>query len=118
MELFQYIAEGIGAIGIIVIVYGVIVGFVELVRLELRRFHGTDIWQKRNVVRQDVGYYILLGLEFLIAADIVHTVPRPTLQELAVLGAIVVIRTVISYFLEREMDRFQRYRSQRNEADD
>jgi uncharacterized membrane protein len=44
-----------------------------------------------------------LGLEFLIAADIIRTIIRPTLEELAILGGIVVIRTVISYFLGKEI---------------
>jgi len=44
-----------------------------------------------------------MGLEFLIIADMIRTVINPTLQELAVLGSIVVIRTIVSYFLDREM---------------
>ncbi len=43
------------------------------------------------------------ALEFLIAADIVSTISHPTLQEVAVLGSIVALRTVISFFLNREM---------------
>lgn len=108
-DLLQHVAEGVGAIGLLVIVYGVIVGTVELVRLELTRGRKKDICRQLNTIRQDLGYYILLGLEFLIAADIIHTVPRPTMQELYVLGAIVGVRTVISYFLDREMRTFDRY---------
>ena len=50
-----------------------------------------------------LGYYLLLGLEFLIAADIINTLVRPTPQDLLVLGAIVAIRTVISYSLNTEL---------------
>ena len=46
---------------------------------------------------------LLMGLEFMIGADIVRTLIRPSLQELAVLGSMVAIRTVISFFLNKEM---------------
>lgn len=50
-----------------------------------------------------LGYYLLLGLEFLIAADIVDTLMKPELRELIVLGAIVAIRTIISFSLNAEL---------------
>ena len=49
------------------------------------------------------GSYGLLGLEFLIASDILKTVLEPTLNELAILGGIVVLRTILSVFLNREI---------------
>jgi uncharacterized membrane protein len=48
-------------------------------------------------------------LEFLIAADIIHTIVEPTLKELAILGGIVVIRTIISFFLGRELGNGAKY---------
>jgi uncharacterized membrane protein len=54
--------------------------------------------------RNDFGRAILLGLEFLVAADIVGTVAiGPTLQDLAVLGLLVLIRTFLSFSLEVEI---------------
>jgi uncharacterized membrane protein len=54
--------------------------------------------------RADVGRGILLGLEFLVAADIIATVAiEPTLQSLAVLACIVAIRTFLSLSLEVEI---------------
>ncbi len=103
MEVIAWIAWGTGIIGVGVLAWGVLVGVVELIKLELHRIRGRDIAHERAVVRQDLGYYILLSLEFLIAADIMHTIRHPTLQDLAVLGTIVVIRTVISYYLTHEM---------------
>ena len=49
------------------------------------------------------GSYLLLGLEFLIAADITQTVFKPTLTDATILGGIVVIWTVVSYFLNRDI---------------
>jgi uncharacterized membrane protein len=55
--------------------------------------------------RQRLGRAIVLGLEFLVAADILRTVRAvPTLREVAVLGAIVLIRTVLSFSLEVELE--------------
>jgi len=55
--------------------------------------------------RSSFGRAILLGLEFLIAADIINTVAvRPTLESVAVLGGIVLIRTFLSFSLELEID--------------
>jgi len=103
MDIVGWVAWVTGLIGVAVLAWGVIVGLVELARLEVHRIKGRDIAHERAVVRQDLGYYILLGLEFMIAADIMHTIRNPTLQELAVLGGIVAIRTVISYFVTQEM---------------
>jgi uncharacterized membrane protein len=103
MEAIGWLAWGAGFVGVAVLTWGVLVGLVELARLEVHRMRGTEIAHERAVVRQDLGYYILLGLEFLIAADIMRTILHPSLQELAVLGAIVAIRTVIGHFLTQEM---------------
>ena len=53
--------------------------------------------------RADFGSYLLLGLEFLIASDILKTVVDPTLDELAILGGVVIVRTVLSVFLNKEI---------------
>lgn len=55
-------------------------------------------------LRADLGRAILLGLELLVIADIIGTVAiEPTLQNLAVLGVIVAIRTLLSFTLELEV---------------
>lgn len=54
-------------------------------------------------IRSFFGSYILLSLEILIAADIVHSIINPSFQDLINLGAMVVIRTVMAYFLHKEM---------------
>jgi uncharacterized membrane protein len=103
MEVVSAISLGIGVIGVAVIVWGSLVSLVELCRVELKRLSGTVSCQNRNFVRQHYGFYLLMGLEYMIGADIVRTLVRPTLQELAILGSLVAIRTVTSFFLNREM---------------
>ena len=58
-------------------------------------------------LRAVFGTYLLLGLEFLIASDILKTVLEPTLNELAILGGIVVLRTVLSVFLNKEIKELE-----------
>ena len=56
-------------------------------------------------MRRQLSSYLLLGLEVMIAGDIIGTIIHPTLQEMAVLGSIVAVRTIISFFLNREIEK-------------
>ena len=109
MHTLNQLSFGIGVIGVAVILWGIVLGLAGLVRLEYARFRGKDILALREFLRHDLAYYLLLGLEFLVAADIVHTILSPNLEELAVLGAIVAIRTVISVSLNWELTQAQKY---------
>jgi uncharacterized membrane protein len=51
-----------------------------------------------------LGNYILIGLEFMIVSDIIHSFLKPDMESLYLLGAIVVIRTAISFFLGKELE--------------
>jgi uncharacterized membrane protein len=93
----------VSLLGVLVIVFGVLRGMLWFVRLEVAAVRGGEVEDERRKLRQVLGYYLLLGLEFLIAADIIDTLMKPTTQDLVVLGAIVVIRTVISYSLNSEL---------------
>src|SRR6266403_464358 len=103
MEYLHHTSLGIGVLGVLVIVYGVACGVVCFVRAEYRASQGADVEDDRKRLRHVLGYYLLLGLEFLIAADIIDTLMKPSVQDLIVLGAIVLIRTVISYSLNAEL---------------
>jgi len=106
-QVIDYITLVIASIGGLVVIYGVIVGFIKLVKAEWQSFKAKQIKTRATFenIRYDIGFHLLLGLEFLIAADIVRTIIRPNLEELAILAGLVVIRTVISYFLDREINR-------------
>jgi len=88
IDLLLYISFGIAIIGVSVIIWGVLVVFLRLLRLEFTCFQGGKIAHGREALRPQLGSYLLLGLEFLIAADIVHTIFNPTLEEVAVLGGV------------------------------
>jgi len=107
--LVEHISLVIGVIGLTVILWGVLLGVLRLLRLEWASLSGRNILVEREDLRHHLGYYLLLGLEFLIAADIIHTVLTPTLADLAILGAIVAIRTVISFSINWELRQARRH---------
>jgi len=102
-KLVKLLALGTGIIGVIVIIWGVIKALIELIKLEILKLKGSSICTKRINLRHHLGSYLLLGLDFLVAADIIRTILHTNLEELAVLGAIVGIRTLLSFFLNLEM---------------
>lgn len=96
VELVGRIIDGVG---VIVIVLGL---SVATLRYALK---GRTAPQAYRQFRQDIGRGILLGLEFLVAADIIRTVAvTPTLSGVLVLGLIVLIRTFLSMALEVELE--------------
>ncbi len=104
MQILEYIALTIGVVGAGVITWGVILAVLELIRLEYKRFRRENICRPRELVRNHLGSYLLLGIEFLIAADIIRTIISPNLEAILVLGVVVAIRTVLGYFLDKELD--------------
>src|SRR3989475_9101487 len=103
MYYLHHASFGIGVLGVLVIVFGVLCGLVRFARAEFFAARGVSVDEERKQLRHVLGYYLLLGLEFLIAADIIDTLLKPSVQDLIVLGAIVLIRTVISYSLNAEL---------------
>jgi uncharacterized membrane protein len=59
---------------------GVLCGVVRFLRSEVSAVRGVDVEGERRKLRQVLGYYLLLGLEFLIAADIIDTLMKPATQ--------------------------------------
>jgi uncharacterized membrane protein len=58
----------------------------------------------RKAIWRRFGVWLLLGLEFALAADIITSVISPTWQDIGELGAIAVIRTFLNYFLEHDLE--------------
>jgi uncharacterized membrane protein len=97
----EYVCILIESAGTIVIVSGMaIAGYRQLTR-------GRDETQPRDPydeARQHIGRAILLGLEFLVAADIIRTISvEPNLENVSVLAIVVLIRTFLSVALEVEL---------------
>lgn len=100
---FHSVIETIGAVidlaGVAAIVIGALVATIIALRSLARRNEPVYV-----PFRRSLGRAILLGLELLVAADIIKTVAlTPTLESVAVLGGIVLIRTFLSFSLELEV---------------
>jgi uncharacterized membrane protein len=101
-EVMERVAQAFEAIGAAVLLAGLFLAVGLAVRVLRRSGNGQQAY---NVLRQSFGGVILLGLEFLVAADLVRTVAvEPTLENVLILGAIVLIRTVLSFSLEIEIE--------------
>lgn len=107
MDYLHHLGAGISVVGVLVIVYGVAIGLMQFIRSEFRALRGTKINIERRHLRHLLGYYLLLGLEILIAADIIETLMKPTVNEfkdLIILGSTIIVRTVISWSLDKELN--------------
>ena len=115
LHTLHWIASIVEVLGVAVIIGGVIVASVWSMRQMYRgEWHGAF-----RSYRANLGRGILLGLEFLIAADIIGMVAIvPTLDRLAVLGLIIVIRTFLSFSLQIEIDGRLPCRRERADATD
>jgi uncharacterized membrane protein len=101
-EAMETVAQVFEAIGAIVLLGGLLLSLGLAVRVLRRSGDGGLAYR---VLRQSFGGVILLGLEVLVAADLVRTVAvEPTWDNVAVLGVIVLIRTVLSFSLEVEIE--------------
>jgi uncharacterized membrane protein len=103
MSAFKGIVETVGlaidAAGVLAIVVGLVFAHCRFAA------RGREALEPYRRLRQDLGRGILLGLEFLVAADIIRTVAvDPTIQNVLVLGLVVLIRTFLSMSIEVELE--------------
>ena len=85
---------------------GVVAALVRTARLGVRR--GTSLDAAMSEIRITLGRWLALALELALAADILRTVMIPTWDEIGKLKTIVILRTVLNYFLEREIEQEQK----------
>ena len=99
LVLIVHVAQGIG---VAVLVAGLFLAAILAVRTCMRTRDGTRAY---NVLRRTLGGAILAGLEVLVAGDLIRTVAvDPTLDNVVILGIIVLIRTFLSFSLEIEIE--------------
>jgi uncharacterized membrane protein len=102
MHAMEHISRAFEWIAVAVLVVAFLVAAVNVIR---------DVWRGASPVsvyrrgRATFGRGILVGLEVLVAADLIRTVAvEPTLESVGVLGLIVVVRTILSFALDVEID--------------
>ncbi len=89
-------------VGVLCIAYGVLEAAVMSVSVVIRR--RLTIRHQRKEIFARFASWIILALEFALAADIVRTAIAPTWNDVGLLAAIAAIRTALNYFLERDLD--------------
>lgn len=103
MGALEWVVLGINAVTVVVLVWGVVCGARKFIAIETKRMSGGDWERERDSIRRLVGFYLLFGLELLIAADVIETMIRPTLDQLAILGGVSLIRIITGFALGREI---------------
>lgn len=107
VTLLDWVAAGIDLCAILLLLVGAARFIVGVAASELKR-EGSSRVRGTNRERVELGRYILAGLELLIVSDIIHTSLSLALADLLFLGLLVAIRSLISYFLDRELGELRR----------
>lgn len=97
----QTIVLVLEGLGMTTMILGFIIAGYFSLRALVQRRGGQAAF---HTLRTMVGSAILLGLEILVAADLIRTVMNPSLEETVILGTIVVIRTLLSFSIQIEID--------------
>lgn len=92
----------ISVIGILIIISGVLYCLFQYLH---GIFSGQFTTQASNInnIRLNLGRVLILGLEFIVAADLIGTTTTPDYYEVGLLAIIVLIRTVLSFSINREL---------------
>jgi uncharacterized membrane protein len=89
------------AAAVLIVFYGAVESFVKLMWIVATP---SATLGERKALWRRFGVWLLLGLEFELAADIIGSVISPTWMDIGELGAIAVIRTFLNYFLEKDLE--------------
>jgi uncharacterized membrane protein len=97
----EAVALAISVIAVLIVAWGSMEAAIAIIRIGVsgRATHGArkEVWRR-------LGMWLLLGLEFELAADIVETVISPSWVDIGQLAAIAATRTFLNYFLEKDLD--------------
>ena len=107
VHFLNLLATIISVASLLIVTYGALIAIIQFLANEIKRFTGGYTTTNIRKLRSVFGTYLLLGLEFLIASDILKTVLEPTMTELIILGGIVIVRTVLSVFLNKEIKELE-----------
>ncbi|MGO2244293.1 MAG: DUF1622 domain-containing protein [Pseudolactococcus laudensis] len=101
-EICELLILAMNTVAVLVLICGVVKATFKFVKNEVSHADKASVLR---TIKNDLGDYVLFSLEILIAADIVESIIKPTFEDIGKLAALVVIRTVISYFLGKEIDQ-------------
>ncbi|MDO8311383.1 MAG: DUF1622 domain-containing protein [Sideroxyarcus sp.] len=105
VEVIAYIVPLTEMLGAAVVTWGSVHGLLMLVRRGWRYAQKLPLEESLRDIRIAIGEKMALGLDFFLAGDIIGTIVVPSKDTLMILGGIVVIRTVMAYFLAQEIEK-------------
>lgn len=108
LVIFEWIAVVVDIVGVAILMVAAVRFVVQWLSYEVRRLGGRAGRDGLTALRVDLGAYILVALEFLIVGDIVHSAISQTFEDFGLLGLLVIIRILLSYFLGRELKEAER----------
>ena len=108
----QWLRLGVEAVGALIICIGVILAVYQF----LLHFRGEQPGNL-NRVRLTLGKYLALALEFQVGADILSTAIAPSWEQIGKLAAIAAIRTLLNYFLTKELENERRRETESGQAE-
>jgi uncharacterized membrane protein len=105
-EVIEWIALVIDVTASAIMVWAFLASFIGFL---MASFGGTPSERIRRlqVVRCGLGTKLVFALELLIISDLLHTVVSRTIDDLMFLAALVLIRTIVAYFLNREIQEVE-----------
>ena len=101
-ELSGYLATVVEAAAAVIIAYGAVEAGVRVLNLLITR---KNMQFSKEDIRLNLGQWLTLALEFELAADILRTAVAPSWNDIGQLAAIIVIRTTLNYFLQKELEK-------------
>lgn len=104
LEWVEFIVD---LVGISILLIGFLKGTFIFIKMEVDRLRGDKDYAEIFALRNILGSYIIVSLDFLIVSDIIHSVIKPELNELINLGIIVLLRTAIGFFLGKELNELR-----------
>ncbi|MGL4991369.1 MAG: DUF1622 domain-containing protein [Sarcina sp.] len=106
--VLEKIVKIIEGISILIAIWAVILTIINFLKKEfIIKKHKLKI-EENTILKNDLASYVLLSFEILIAADVILSIIRPTFRDLGILASLVIIRTFISYFLNKELKYFKK----------
>lgn len=103
IPFFEFLVLVLNLLSIFILLWGIAIVVYDFVTSECKTKDRILLAQQNTFIKGYFGSYVLLSLEILIAADIMESILNPTFTDIARLAAIVIIRTLISYFLNQEI---------------
>lgn len=120
-QLTAWLAIATDAVAVAVIVLAVVEALIRTLVLNARRLRRAaaeaDPDELKERARLQLAQSLALGLEFLLAADIMRTAVAPSWHEIGQVAAIAALRTALNFFIQREIDSAQSRRTRLSRTD-